>query len=180
MALAPRTVRNMPDCFRRDPATDLQPASITPEPANNPFWRNSGYLAVVECSVLLTANAASRFFRSRSRTMIQTGSSKHTPHPSAWPESRKAIGILQSLLLPRHSSIMPFSRGLAAVGPLPGGIGRHVAGSKPGFFTHTIPRRPFNSLRPPYAIPRPAHWRRSEFECFRPDSNRESYPNRES
>jgi hypothetical protein len=26
----------MPDCFRRDPTKDLQPASITPEPTNNP------------------------------------------------------------------------------------------------------------------------------------------------
>jgi hypothetical protein len=43
------------------------------------------------------------------------GISKHTPHPSARPESRKAIGILQSLLLPRHSSMMPLSRGLVAV-----------------------------------------------------------------
>ena len=40
------------------------------------------------------------------------GISKHTPHPSARPESWKAIGILESLLFPWHSSIMPFSRGL--------------------------------------------------------------------
>ena len=34
MALAPRIVQNMPDCFRRQPITVLQPASITPEPMN--------------------------------------------------------------------------------------------------------------------------------------------------
>src|SRR5450432_3059331 len=42
MALAPRTVQNMPDRFRRDPMTDLQPASTTPEPTKSPFSRNSG------------------------------------------------------------------------------------------------------------------------------------------
>ena len=34
MALAPRTVQNIPDCLRREPITDLQPASITPEPVS--------------------------------------------------------------------------------------------------------------------------------------------------
>jgi hypothetical protein len=34
MALAPRTVQNMPDCLRRDPITVRHPASITPEPMN--------------------------------------------------------------------------------------------------------------------------------------------------
>jgi hypothetical protein len=34
MELASRTVQNMPDCFRREPITVLQPASITPEPMN--------------------------------------------------------------------------------------------------------------------------------------------------
>src|SRR5471030_885276 len=70
------------------------------------------------------------------------GISEHTAHPSARPESRKAIGILQSLL-PKHSSIMPFSRGSQLrSGPLQGRIGRGVSGSKSAFFTHTIPRRP--------------------------------------
>ena len=35
MALAPRIVQNMPDCFRRQPITVLQPPSITPEPMNS-------------------------------------------------------------------------------------------------------------------------------------------------
>src|SRR5579859_2888925 len=43
MALAPRTVQNMPDCLRRTPTMDLQPASITPEPTKKPCCRNSGY-----------------------------------------------------------------------------------------------------------------------------------------
>src|ERR1700686_4178890 len=43
MALAPRTVQNMPDCLSRDPITVLHPASITPEPMNNPCFRNLGY-----------------------------------------------------------------------------------------------------------------------------------------
>jgi hypothetical protein len=30
MALAPLTVQNIPDCFRREPMTVLHPASITP------------------------------------------------------------------------------------------------------------------------------------------------------
>jgi hypothetical protein len=34
IALAPRTVQNIPDCFRRELITVLQPASITPEPMN--------------------------------------------------------------------------------------------------------------------------------------------------
>jgi Putative esterase len=37
------------------------------------------YLAVVECTVRLTADAASRFFCSRSRTMIRTWESPNTP-----------------------------------------------------------------------------------------------------
>jgi len=37
MALAPRTVQNMPEGLRREPITVLQPASITPEPTNR-FW----------------------------------------------------------------------------------------------------------------------------------------------
>ena len=37
---------------------------------------------------------------------------------------------------------MAFSRGLSSGRTLAGAIGRHVAGSKSGFFTHTIPRRP--------------------------------------
>ena len=42
MALAPRTVQNIPDCLRRTPITVLQPASITPDPTNK-FWsRNLG------------------------------------------------------------------------------------------------------------------------------------------
>src|ERR1700730_5297145 len=36
MALAPRTLQNIPERFRRDPTTALQPASITPEPTNSP------------------------------------------------------------------------------------------------------------------------------------------------
>jgi predicted nucleic acid-binding protein len=43
MELAPRTVQNMPDCFRRDPMTVLQPASITPEPAKR-CWRRDSWL----------------------------------------------------------------------------------------------------------------------------------------
>jgi hypothetical protein len=43
---------------------------------------------------------------------------------------------------------MAFSRVSVAVGPLPGAIGRHVAGSKSGFFTHTIPRRPLLTMVP--------------------------------
>src|ERR1035437_5338382 len=42
MALAPRTVQNIPERFRRDPMTDLQPASITPEPTKSPMARNRG------------------------------------------------------------------------------------------------------------------------------------------
>jgi putative transposase len=42
MALAPRTVQNMPDCLQREPMTVLQPASITPEPTNRCCARNSG------------------------------------------------------------------------------------------------------------------------------------------
>ena len=38
--LAPSTVQNMPDCFRREPMTVLHPASMTPEPTNNPCARN--------------------------------------------------------------------------------------------------------------------------------------------
>ena len=34
-ALAPRTVQNMPERFKRAPITFLQPASTTPEPTNN-------------------------------------------------------------------------------------------------------------------------------------------------
>lgn len=43
MALAPRTVQNMPDRLRREPMTALQPASITPEPTNRCWERNLGY-----------------------------------------------------------------------------------------------------------------------------------------
>jgi len=42
MALAPRTVQNIPERFRRDPITALQPASITPEPTKSPMARNLG------------------------------------------------------------------------------------------------------------------------------------------
>jgi hypothetical protein len=76
------------------------------------------------------------------------GISKHTPHPSTRLESRKAIGILQSLLLPRHSSIVPFSRGLVAVRTLARGHREACWGSKSGFFTHTIPRRPYYFVFP--------------------------------
>jgi len=34
MALAPRTVQNIPHCLTREPITVLQPASTTPEPTN--------------------------------------------------------------------------------------------------------------------------------------------------
>src|ERR1035441_4336013 len=34
MAFAQRTVQNMPDCLQREPMMALQPASMTPEPAN--------------------------------------------------------------------------------------------------------------------------------------------------
>src|ERR1039458_7579001 len=43
MALAPRTVQNIPDCLRRTPITVLQPASITPDPTNKCWSRNLGY-----------------------------------------------------------------------------------------------------------------------------------------
>lgn len=39
MALAPRTVQRMPDCFSRNPTTVLQPASTTPDPTNRPWLR---------------------------------------------------------------------------------------------------------------------------------------------
>jgi len=52
------------------------------------------------------------------------GISKHAPHPSARPESWKAIGILECLLFSWHSSIMPFSRASIAVGPSAGAVGR--------------------------------------------------------
>ena len=42
MALAPRTVQNMPDSLRRWATTVLQAASITPEPTNRFCFRNSG------------------------------------------------------------------------------------------------------------------------------------------
>ena len=41
MSLAPRTVQNVPERLSRVPII-LQPASITPEPTNNPWRRNSG------------------------------------------------------------------------------------------------------------------------------------------
>jgi len=42
MALTPRTVQNMPDPLQRDPIRVLQPASMTPEPTNRCWRRNSG------------------------------------------------------------------------------------------------------------------------------------------
>ena len=42
MAFAPLTVQNIPDCLRREPMTVLHPASITPEPTNKYWRRNSG------------------------------------------------------------------------------------------------------------------------------------------
>src|ERR1019366_3506113 len=41
--VAARTVQNMPDCLQREPITVLQPASMTPEPTNRCWLRNSGY-----------------------------------------------------------------------------------------------------------------------------------------
>ena len=41
IALAPRTVQNIPDCFRRDRITVLQSASIIPEPTKGCCLRNS-------------------------------------------------------------------------------------------------------------------------------------------
>jgi hypothetical protein len=41
MALAPRTVQNIPDLLSL-PKTVLHPASITPEPTNSPCLRNFG------------------------------------------------------------------------------------------------------------------------------------------
>jgi hypothetical protein len=38
MALAPRTVQNMPERLSLDPITVLHPASITPEPTNNQLF----------------------------------------------------------------------------------------------------------------------------------------------
>ena len=43
MALAPRTVQNIPDCLRRLPMTVLHPASITPVPTNKPRLRIGEY-----------------------------------------------------------------------------------------------------------------------------------------
>ena len=34
MALALRTVQNVPDCLHREPVMVLRPASMTPEPTN--------------------------------------------------------------------------------------------------------------------------------------------------
>ena len=42
MLLAPRTVQNIPEAFRRYPMMALQPASMTPEPTKSPLARNSG------------------------------------------------------------------------------------------------------------------------------------------
>ena len=42
MALAPRTVQNIPDPLQREPIMVLQPASTTPEPTNRCWRRNSG------------------------------------------------------------------------------------------------------------------------------------------
>src|ERR1700677_2045353 len=42
IALAPRTVQNMPDCLSREPITVLHPASMTPEPTNKCWRRNLG------------------------------------------------------------------------------------------------------------------------------------------
>ena len=48
MALAPRTVQNMPDCLQREPMTVLQPASMTPEPTNK-CWRGIRDSACARC-----------------------------------------------------------------------------------------------------------------------------------
>jgi len=42
MALAPRSVQNMPDCLRRLAMTVLQAASMTPEPTKRWSRRNAG------------------------------------------------------------------------------------------------------------------------------------------
>ena len=44
IALAPRTLQNIPERFSRDAITVRRPASITPEPTNRPCRRNSRYL----------------------------------------------------------------------------------------------------------------------------------------
>ena len=41
LALKSATDQNIPDCLSRLPISVLQPASITPEPTNNPWRRNS-------------------------------------------------------------------------------------------------------------------------------------------
>ena len=43
MALAPRTVQNIPERLRREATTVLHPASMTPEPTKRCWRRNLGY-----------------------------------------------------------------------------------------------------------------------------------------
>jgi hypothetical protein len=148
-----QTVWCTADCRRSKAASPASqdhncgtPLAGTPHRDTRAYSRKKDLVRVVSCdrkrSDALDRKRRKQFFLlSLQDHDPNLGISKHTPHPSARPESRKAIGILQSLLLPRHSSIMPFSPGVSvAVGPLPGGIGRGVQGSKSAFFTHTIPR----------------------------------------
>src|SRR5207253_5044690 len=88
-------------------------------------------LAIAKGPMLLTANAARSFLLSLQDHDPNLGISKHTPHPSARPESRKAIASSSLFFFPGIQASCHSRRGLSC-GQSPQAIeGDHVRRGRP-------------------------------------------------
>jgi len=112
MALAPRTVQNMPDCLRREPITVFHPASMAPEPTNKCRRRNWGSACAGASRKMICLDAKPfhdfRNAESMTRSMRASFTIFSCPEPAVAPSSTPSASLHRW-----NASCAPAPRGVA-------------------------------------------------------------------